>query len=86
MLLDDFIKHSLEMSDFTSENTTHFSGSQKYETYQNINVENVDKVIDIDENMTSKEINEEIDRIIDKGVKNLTDNDKKMLEKLSNLK
>ena len=58
----------------------------KYETYQNINVENVDKVIDIDENMTSKEINEEIDRIIDKGVKNLTDNDKKMLEKLSNLK
>jgi hypothetical protein len=86
MLLDDFIKHSIDMNDFTSDNTTYFSGSQKFDTYQNINVENVDKVIDIDENMTSKEINEEIDRIIDKGVKNLTDNDKKMLEKLSNLR
>lgn len=86
MLLDDFIKHSLDISDTTPNFGSSFSGNQKYDTYQNISVENEDKDIDIDENMSSKQINEEIDRIIDKGVKNLTDNDKKMLEKLSNLR
>jgi hypothetical protein len=86
MLLDDFIKHSLDIPDITSDYTTYFSGNQKQNIYQNINVENEDKLIDFNENMSSKEINDEIDKIIDKGVKNLTDNDKKMLEKLSNLK
>ncbi len=86
MLLDDFIKHSLDISDVTPNFGSSLSGNQNYDIYQNISVENEDKGIDIDENMTSKQINEEIDRIIDKGVKNLTDNDKKMLEKLSNLR
>ena len=85
MLLDDFIKNTLDMSDISSGyNNSSFSGGEVFNTYQEI--EKVNKLVEVDENMTSKEINEEIDRIIDKGVKNLTDNDKKMLQKLSNLR
>jgi hypothetical protein len=40
----------------------------------------------IDENMSNKEINEMMNKIIDKGIENLTENDKKMLQKLSNLR
>lgn len=86
MLLDDFIKHGFDIPNITPEFSTYISGNQKEDIYRNIDTENEDKLIDFNENMTSKEINDEIDKIIDKGVKNLTDDDKKKLQKLSNLR
>lgn len=87
MLLDDFIKNTLDMSDVSSGyNNSSFSGGEIFNTYQEIKIEKENKPIEIDENMTNKEINAEIDKIIDKGVENLTDIDKKMLQKLSNLR
>lgn len=40
----------------------------------------------INEDMSNLEINEMMNKIIDKGVENLTDKDKKILQKLSNLR
>ena len=75
------------MSDVSSGyNNSSFSGGEIFNTYQEIKIEKENKPIEIDENMTNKEINAEIDKIIDKGVENLTDIDKKMLQKLSNLR
>jgi hypothetical protein len=86
MLLDDFIKHTLDISDVTPEFGSSFSGGEMFNTYQEIKIEKEETPVEIDENMTNTEINAEIDRIIDKGVENLTDRDKKMLQKLSSLR
>lgn len=82
MLLDDFIKQTLDTE--SEQTNTSFSGNQIFNIFKNSEDDN--RIFDINEKMTSREINDEIDKIIDKGVKNLTDNDKKLLEKLSNLR
>jgi hypothetical protein len=81
-LLDDFINHSSDIintpMDLVENIKPNFEKSP--------NSFNLLKMGDYNyENMSSKEINDEIDKIIDKGVKNLTETDKKVLEKLSNL-
>jgi len=42
--------------------------------------------VSINENMSNLEINEMMNKIIDKGIENLTEKDKKILQKLSNLR
>ena len=44
-----------------------------------------DEVIETYDNLSKNEINIEVNKIIDKGIENLTETDKKRLEKLSNL-
>jgi hypothetical protein len=55
-----------------------------FEIYQHPELEEYS--LNIDEDMSKKDINEMVNKIIDKGVENLTDLDKKMLDKLSNLR
>jgi hypothetical protein len=44
-----------------------------------------DDFLNVYNNLSKDEINQELNKIIDKGIKNLTDKDKKILNKLSDL-
>ena len=89
MLMDDIIKDSYDtkesipgvdvsklLSDITPKKFGDLPHPELYDIYQT----------DIHEDMSKKDINEMVNKIIDKGVENLTDIDKKMLDKLSNLR
>jgi hypothetical protein len=83
-LLDNFLNDSLSSYNVIPDIPTPISGSV-FNMNKEIEVKN-DKEINYDySNMTKTEINKEIDKLIDKGVDNLTEIDKKTLQKLSNL-
>jgi hypothetical protein len=87
-LMDDILKDihgtkestpDVDISSIISNTTT-----KGFEIYQHPELEEYS--LSIDDDMSKKDINEMVNKIIDKGVENLTDLDKKMLDKLSNLR
>ena len=87
-LMDDILKDihgtkestpDVDISSIISNTTT-----KGFEIYQRPELEEYS--LSIDDDMSKKDINEMVNKIIDKGVENLTDLDKKMLDKLSNLR
>jgi hypothetical protein len=86
-LMDDILKYNTEDTiEDNPEPIVNFNKPRAFTTSVSDNeLEKflLDETID---NMSNEEINNAMNQIIDKGIKNLTDYDKKMLEKLSNLR
>ena len=87
-LMDDILKdiHGTKEStpDFDIPSIISNKTPKGFEIYQHPELEEYS--LSIDDDMSKKDINEMVNKIIDKGVENLTDLDKKMLDKLSNLR
>ena len=84
MLMDDILNEPTYRipSGWTYSNSTSNSSDNKETTNE---IENSDNFLEVYDTFTKKEINDELNKIIDKGILNLTDKDKKILQKLSNL-
>lgn len=86
MLMDDIIKYN---SGDVIEDKSETPGVNKPLIFSSQNSDNELEKLLLDENldnMSNDDINDAMNKIIDKGITNLTDYDKKMLEKLSNLR
>lgn len=83
-LMDDILNYNKADIDM-SESIINYTF--KNNTHPNLNSDTETNPLDeIGDNLSNDEINDRMNKIIDKGVNNLTDQDKKILEKLSNLR
>jgi hypothetical protein len=81
-LLDDIISDNIN---YVSGATSNINKTDKYRVKRKKEVLVDDDIIDEEiKDLTKSEINDKVNSIIDKGLENLTEYDKKMLEKLSN--
>ena len=89
MLMDDILKDSQHTKESTQDvdvaNILSNIKPKGFEVYQQPALDNI-HFNTINEDMSKNDINEMVNKIIDKGIENLTDLDKKMLDKLSNLR
>jgi hypothetical protein len=79
-LLDDIIKETVNIPE-----KDNYYKIPDYILKNNGNVKELEEVIETYDNLSKDEINTEVNKIIDKGIENLTERDKKRLKKLSSL-
>jgi len=79
-LLDDIISESVNMPGIED-----FYKIPDYILKHKKNINKEEDVIETYDNLSKDEINTEVNKIIDKGIENLTEKDKKRLKKLSSL-
>lgn len=88
---DEVSKYESLSNELMDELLSESKKTNKIESTPNLDYVVISKDLNYDENvinynnLTKEEINNELNKIIDKGLNNLTDKDKKMLDKLSNL-
>jgi hypothetical protein len=79
-LLDDIISESVNMPGIED-----FYKIPDYILKPKKNINKEEEVVETYDNLSKDEINTEVNKIIDKGIENLTEKDKKRLKKLSSL-